>query len=136
MGKFTVRCTTSPKGSKKAAPVKKAGGPVADLVTDLQDQMFVCSGVDKQGSPVDISADYTVTAVSDAPDIFSVDAPVGQNVQGHAALAGSANITFTETPNVASTPPVDPFTWVQPVTISGTAATGFVVTPGVPVTRP
>jgi hypothetical protein len=135
MANFTVKCTCSPKGAKKAmasAP-KAAAGPVSDLLTDLQDQLFTANGVDKQGSPVDISAVATLTCVSDAPAIFSVDPAAGQTVQGHALLAGSANLTFTETWKDGS---IGPFTWVQPVTVSGSAAVGFTVTPGTPVTRP
>ncbi len=130
----TIRLVKTQKGVKATVLKKAAVGapPTTDLIMDNQDQSFTLQGVDVQGAPVDISGVATIVVTSDAPTIFSVDPPAGMTVQGHALLPGTANLTFVATFTAGG---IGPFTITQPITVSGSAATGLVVTPGTPGVR-
>jgi hypothetical protein len=111
-----------------------AAAPSAFAVQDNEDGTDTVTGVDVQGASVDISAvaGMVPAPVSDNLTILSVDAPNGMTYGYHALLPGTANVTLGATWTDGS---VGPFTIVQPYTVSGSAATGLVVTHGVPTIR-
>jgi hypothetical protein len=113
------------------APLKGPPG-VAFVFQDNEDDTATVLGTDSAGATVDISQVASIAVTSDAPTICSVDAPVGTSFKFHGLLPGTANLTVVATWNDGS---VGPFTFVLPVTVSGSAATGIVVTPGTPTVR-
>lgn len=136
MPPVTCKVTVTPKGARKAsaAPAAKPHvGALQGLLTDINDQVWTFQGVDKQGAPTDISAVAVPTAKSSDPTICTFDAAQGQTINAHYLLPGTITVTFTETWNDGS---IGPINVDVPLTISGSAATGFTVTPGLPVVRP
>ena len=130
------------KATKGAAPrtVKSlkvgAAAPGDFVLFDNQDDTFSVEAVDAAGNPLDISSVATLGVTSSDTSKMTVDAPTGMTVAGHAlapTVAGSPiTLTFTATWNDGS---VGPFSFVLPVDITGTVATGLTVTPGTPTTR-
>jgi hypothetical protein len=137
-GSFTMTACkivkkSSVKGSSPLAKATVAAPAIAFQILDNQDDTFTVQGTNAAGDALDISTVATLTASSDNPAVGTVDAPVGMVVTGHFLTAGSTNLTFVATWNDKST---GPFTITLPVTVSGSAATGITVTPGVPTVRP
>jgi hypothetical protein len=131
----TVKLVKGVKGASKPKMASPKAAPVSFTILDTQDDVFAVQGVDAAGSPVDISAVATLAVTSDNLAVATVDAPVGMTATGHFLTAGTVNLTFTATWNTPGTPPIGPFTFVLPVVVSGSVATGLVVTPGTPTTR-
>ncbi len=134
------KCTLVKKSAvRKAARAPHApGGPVVDFqFTDNEDSTCTVQGVDAGGNPVDISSVATIAVTSSDPATVSVDPPSGMTFTIHGlkpSTAGSpVQITVTATWNDGS---LGPFTFILPVDVTGTAATGLIVTPGTPVVRP
>lgn len=129
---------------KKSAGLKKATAPVHGpvktttdlLLFDNQDDTATVQGVDAGGNPVDISSVATITVSSSDTASLTVATPVGMTFSFSAlkptVVGTPVNVTVTATWSDGS---VGPFVVTLPVDITGTVATGLVVTPGTPTVR-
>ncbi len=132
-----MKCMLTKKKHGATAQKFKAGSPtpVQLNLQDNGDDTFTVMGVDSAGNTVDISAVATMTVTSDNTGTVTVDPPVGMTSAIHVPTApapkvsATANVTITVTWTDGS---VGPFTIVWPINITGSPATGIVVTPGVP----
>jgi hypothetical protein len=134
----SVKCIKASSVTRKSAAPAGAAKPKAApgvfVLLDNEDDTFTVMGVDAGGNQVDISTVATLTVSSDAPTILTVSPPVGMTSAVQAVgPTGAANVICVATWNDAS---IGPFTLNQPITVSGTAATGLVVNFGTPTIVP
>ncbi len=132
-----MQCKLSKKapGNKAVAPLKASAAAVIGF--DLQDNgdlTFTVYGTDATGAQVDISDVATLTAMSSAPPVVTVDPPTGMSSAIHAATPAPAPgatvvISLTATWNDGS---IGPFTIDWPQTIVAGGVTGITVKPGTP----
>jgi hypothetical protein len=131
MAKPTVTISKRSSGTRKAAPGAKATG-TAFVLQDNQDDTCTVQGVDAAGAAVDISGVAVITVSSDNLNVLTVDPPTGMTFRMRGVAPGSATVSVQATWNDGS---IGPFQFVLPVTVTGSAATGIVVTPGTPSVR-
>lgn len=126
----------SKSGFRGTATKLRAGSPPPPTLSlpDNLDQPFTVGGLDSGSppQPVDISGVATITVTSDNPAVMTADTPSGMSCTVHALTPGSVNLTIVATWNDGS---VGPFTITWPITVTGSAATGLVITPGTPTVR-
>lgn len=129
----SVQKSAAKVGAAGSPKKLKAGAGLSDFqIQDNQDDTFTVGGVDAGGAPVDISGVATLTATSGDPSVMTVDPPAGMVATAHALKPGTVTLTFIATWTDGS---VGPFTIDQPVSVTGSAATGLTVTPGTPTIR-
>jgi len=124
------------KSAKKMAATNAKAVVGNFLIFDNEDSTVTVTGADAAGNAVDIAAVAKIAVTSGDPAVVSVDPPTGMTFVLHAlkpTVAGSpAVITIVATWNDGS---VGPFTASLPLDITGTVATGLIVTPGTPTVR-
>lgn len=120
-------------GMRFSGSSAKVGDPAPGeyALQDNQDGSVTILGVDAAGVQVDISGIATLAAVSDAPDVLTVDAPADMTVAYHGVKPGKAKVALTATANDGSFT----FTVDDPCDVAMSGVTGLVVTHGTPTVR-